>query len=96
MKNHREACQVKSRNFAPLTIGIVICILSIFIPILLRHGFNLVINYTDSLPKGIYHLKPVCKLTTDKIVALAVPEHVRELVYGRGWLLRNGFLINVN
>jgi len=53
-----------------------------------------VINYTDSLPRGIYQLRPIKKeIERNMIVALAVPEHVQSLVYGRKWLFKGTMLM---
>jgi conjugative transfer signal peptidase TraF len=53
-------------------------------------GPPLLINYTDSEPKGLYWLeaRPSAHYARGELVAFAVPEPFQGLIYGREWLAK--------
>jgi conjugative transfer signal peptidase TraF len=54
-------------------------------------GFTL--NYTPSLPIGLYCLRPIDTIQPGMLVSLHVPAEVRPLVYGRHYLKTGADLI---
>jgi conjugative transfer signal peptidase TraF len=50
---------------------------------------HLLINYTQSIPRGIYWITPNKKPRRGDLVAIPIPEHVRELVIERHYLPRS-------
>ncbi len=84
----------QKRRFLPLGIGMCLCVISCLLSLTFHHIGGIVINYTASLPKGLYHLRPIdTDITRDMLVALTVPEHVQSMVYGRGWLVKGSLLL---
>jgi len=60
----------KLRPFLPLITAITLCAASVLLSLTLYRGFGFVINYTDSLPKGLYRLYPVTEIERNTLVAL--------------------------
>lgn len=54
---------------------------------------TIIMNYTDSMPKGFYKVVPIKKWRRDMIVVLPVPPSMESLVYGRQWLVRGAPLL---
>ena len=85
---------LQKRRFLPLGAGICLCALSCLVSFSVHHIFGIIINYTASLPKGLYRLHPLPPdIERNMLIALAVPEHVQSMVYGRGWLLKGSLLL---
>ena len=83
----------KLNRFRPLLLAAAICAVSVLLPLTMYRGFGFVINYTDSLPEGVYRLYPVTEINLNTLIAIDVPEPYKDMVYGRGWLIRGGILI---
>ena len=81
------------RTFLPVIMGITLCIISFLSAAVLSRVCGFIINYTDSLPRGIYQLRPFNRAEHDMIVVFPVPEPVRDIVYGRGWLMKGALLM---
>jgi conjugative transfer signal peptidase TraF len=50
---------------------------------------RLLINYTPSIPQGIYWVSPGAAPERGDLVAFPIPENVRELLYERGYIPRS-------
>jgi len=84
---------ISIRKYLPIIMGIALCTLSFLSATVLSRVCGLIINYTDSLPRGIYQLRPLSRADHDMIVVFPVPESVRDIVYGRGWLMKGALLM---
>lgn len=54
---------------------------------------TLIINYTQSMPIGVYKIEHISEWRHGMPVAITVPEHVKSLLHERGWLSKKGLLI---
>jgi conjugative transfer signal peptidase TraF len=60
----------------------------------IHHIWGIIINYTASLPKGLYRLHPLAPdIERDMLVALHVPAPFKDMVYGRGWLFKGSLVL---
>lgn len=82
----------KVQFFIPLYVGILS--LLVIIPgsfIVRTYGPDVRINYTPSMPKGLYRIKPLPPAITlhkGDIILYPVPEEVEAIIYGRHYLRR--------
>ena len=56
-------------------------------------GPELVLNFTNSVPLGVYRLSPIEKLTEGEFVAFIPPARVREIAEERPWYRKDHYFI---
>ena len=47
------------------------------------------IQITDSMPKGLYYKKNLDKIMIGDIAVFSPPDNAKQIIYERGWLLKN-------